>query len=80
LGKLCLFTLAATLAGSVTVGTLNVQIQEYEVPSQPLACAVEDVQGVYQHDEPELCLHEPSRPFEAVPASPWLPATKSPRL
>ena len=33
LGKLCLFTLAATLAGSVTVGTLNVQIQEYEVPT-----------------------------------------------
>jgi virginiamycin B lyase len=33
LGKLCLFMLAATLAGSVTVGTLNVQIQEYEVPT-----------------------------------------------
>src|SRR6202043_4278719 len=33
LGKLCLFTLAATLAGSVTVGTLNVQIKEYEVPT-----------------------------------------------
>ena len=33
LRKLCLFTLAATLAGSTTVGTLNVQIQEYEVPT-----------------------------------------------
>ena len=33
LPKLCLFTLAATLAGSTTVGTLNVQIQEYEVPT-----------------------------------------------
>jgi virginiamycin B lyase len=31
--KLCLFALAATLAGSATVGTLNVQIQEYEVPT-----------------------------------------------
>ncbi|HWY02170.1 MAG TPA: hypothetical protein VNX60_00775 [Candidatus Acidoferrum sp.] len=33
LSKLCLFTLAATLAASPTVGTLNVQIQEYEVPT-----------------------------------------------
>ena len=33
LRKLCLFTLAATLAGSATVGMLNVQIQEYEVPT-----------------------------------------------
>ncbi len=32
LSKLCLFTLAATLA-SPTVGTLNVKIQEYEVPT-----------------------------------------------
>jgi hypothetical protein len=31
--KLCLFTLAATFAGSTTVGMLNVQIQEYEVPT-----------------------------------------------
>src|ERR1035438_2341972 len=31
--KLCLFTLAATLAGSTTVGMLNVQIQEYDVPT-----------------------------------------------
>jgi streptogramin lyase len=31
--KLCLFTLAATLAGSTTVGMLNVQIHEYEVPT-----------------------------------------------
>ncbi len=31
--KLCLFTLAATLAGSTPVGMLNVQIQEYEVPT-----------------------------------------------
>ena len=28
-----LFTLAATLAGSAKVGMLNVQIQEYEVPT-----------------------------------------------
>ena len=33
LHKLCLFTLAATLAGSTTVGMLNVQIREYEVPT-----------------------------------------------
>ena len=33
LRKLCLFTLAATLAGSTTVGMLNVKIQEYEVPT-----------------------------------------------
>jgi streptogramin lyase len=33
LHKLCLFTLAVTLAGSTTVGMLNVQIQEYEVPT-----------------------------------------------
>ena len=33
LSRLCLFTLAATLAASPTVGTLNVQIQEYEVPT-----------------------------------------------
>src|ERR1700726_1101180 len=33
LSKLCLFTLAVTLAASPTVGTLNVQIQEYEVPT-----------------------------------------------
>src|SRR6266446_2299357 len=33
LRKLCLFTLAATLAGSTTVGMLNVQIKEYEVPT-----------------------------------------------
>jgi virginiamycin B lyase len=31
--KLCTFTLAATLAGSTTVGVLNVRIQEYEVPT-----------------------------------------------
>jgi virginiamycin B lyase len=33
LSKLCLFTVAAALAASPTVGTLNVQIQEYEVPT-----------------------------------------------
>ncbi len=33
LSRLCLFTLAATFAASPTVGTLNVQIQEYEVPT-----------------------------------------------
>jgi len=33
LRKLFLFTLAATLFGSTTVGTLNVRIQEYEVPT-----------------------------------------------
>jgi virginiamycin B lyase len=33
LGKLFLFMLAATLAGATTVGTLNVRIQEYEVPT-----------------------------------------------
>jgi virginiamycin B lyase len=33
LRKLCLFTLAASLAGSATVGILNVRIQEYEVPT-----------------------------------------------
>jgi virginiamycin B lyase len=33
LRRLCLFTLAAALAGSTTVGMLNVQIQEYEVPT-----------------------------------------------
>lgn len=33
LSKLCLFSLAATLAASQAVGTLNVQIQEYEVPT-----------------------------------------------
>src|ERR1700687_1514554 len=31
--KLCLLTLAATLACSTTVGMLNLQIQEYEVPT-----------------------------------------------
>jgi virginiamycin B lyase len=31
--KLCLFMLAATLVGSATVGVLNVQIREYEVPT-----------------------------------------------
>ena len=31
--KLCLFTVAAALAGSAKVGTLDVQIQEYEVPT-----------------------------------------------
>jgi len=43
LRKLCLFTLAATLAGSTTVGMLNVQIKEYEVPtpkSRPYGMAV----------------------------------------
>ncbi len=33
LSKLCLFTLAATLAASPKVGILNVQIQEYDVPT-----------------------------------------------
>jgi streptogramin lyase len=33
LSKLWLFTLAATLAAYPEVGTLNVQIQEYEVPT-----------------------------------------------
>jgi len=33
LGKLCLFTLAAALASSAAVETLNVQIKEYEVPT-----------------------------------------------
>jgi hypothetical protein len=33
LRRLCLLTLAATLAASTTVGTLNVRIQEYEVPT-----------------------------------------------
>src|ERR1700756_3292695 len=33
LSKLWLFTLPATLAASSEVGTLNVQIQEYEVPT-----------------------------------------------
>jgi hypothetical protein len=33
LRNLCLFTLAATLAGSTTVGMPNVRIQEYEVPT-----------------------------------------------
>jgi streptogramin lyase len=33
LPKLGLLIFAATLAGSTTVGTLNVQIQEYEVPT-----------------------------------------------
>ncbi len=33
LSKLCWFTLAAALAASPAVGTLNVQIQEYEVPT-----------------------------------------------
>src|SRR5258707_4662823 len=33
LSKLCLFMLATTLAASPAVGTLNVQIQEYEVPT-----------------------------------------------
>jgi virginiamycin B lyase len=33
LRRLCLFTLAAALAGSTTVGMLSVQIQEYEVPT-----------------------------------------------
>jgi streptogramin lyase len=33
LSKLCLFALSATLAASPTAGRLNVQIQEYEVPT-----------------------------------------------
>jgi virginiamycin B lyase len=33
LRKLCLFILAAAVAGSQTVGTLNVQISEYDVPT-----------------------------------------------
>ena len=33
LRKLCLLTLAATLAGATTAGMLNVRIQEYEVPT-----------------------------------------------
>ena len=33
LRKLIVFMLAATLANSATVGTLNVQIHEYEVPT-----------------------------------------------
>jgi virginiamycin B lyase len=33
LSKLCLFTLAATLAVSTNVGTLDVQIREFEVPT-----------------------------------------------
>ena len=33
LRRLCWFTLALTLAGATTVETLNVQIQEYEVPT-----------------------------------------------
>jgi streptogramin lyase len=33
LRKLCLFTLAATIAGFATTAALNVQIQEYEVPT-----------------------------------------------
>ena len=33
LHKLCLFAIAATLAGSASVGVLNVQIQEYDVPT-----------------------------------------------
>jgi virginiamycin B lyase len=33
LNRLCLFTLAATLASATTAGTLNVQIQEYDVPT-----------------------------------------------
>ncbi|HWY56318.1 MAG TPA: hypothetical protein VNZ03_17770 [Terriglobales bacterium] len=33
LHRLCLFALAAMLAGATTVGTLNVSIQEYEVPT-----------------------------------------------
>ena len=31
--KVCLFTLAAVLAASTKVGVLDVQIQEYEVPT-----------------------------------------------
>src|ERR1700733_13052573 len=31
--KLCLFTLVITLLGATTAGTLNVRIQEYEVPT-----------------------------------------------
>jgi len=33
LSKLCIFALAATVAGSTTVGTLNVPIHEYDVPT-----------------------------------------------
>ena len=33
LHKLCLFTVAATLAASTNEGTLNVQIREFEVPT-----------------------------------------------
>ena len=33
LRKLCLFILAATIAGFATVATLIVQIKEYEVPT-----------------------------------------------
>src|SRR5580693_8797355 len=33
LRKLCMFLLAATFAGATTVGTLDVQITEYEVPT-----------------------------------------------
>jgi len=33
LGKLCLFTLGAALAAFAAVGTLNVEIKEYEVPT-----------------------------------------------
>jgi virginiamycin B lyase len=34
LRKSCLFTLAATIAGFATIATLNVQIKEYEVPTE----------------------------------------------
>jgi hypothetical protein len=33
LRELCLFTLVVTLAGSTTAETLDVRIQEYEVPT-----------------------------------------------
>ena len=33
LHKLCLFAITAMLAGSASVGVLNVQIQEYDVPT-----------------------------------------------
>ena len=33
LRRLCLFMLAATVAGSATVGVLDVRITEYEVPT-----------------------------------------------
>jgi len=39
LHKLSLFTLAATLAVSTNVGTLDVQIREFEVPTPEIAAA-----------------------------------------